>query len=67
MLDVKKDREFTSKIDDKIREVRGEFERHGMGMSILDNFRGSMAHYKDRMADPISNVDEPLYLQLEKY
>ena len=65
MLDVKKDRYFTSKIDDKIREVRAGFEKHNINFS--ECFRGSMAHYKDRMADPISNVDEPLYLQLEKY
>ena len=65
MMDVKKDREFTSKIDDKIREVRGEFDRHDINFS--DWFRGRMGPYKDMMADPISNVEEPLYLQLEKY
>ena len=65
MMDVKKDREFTSKIDDKIREVRGEYERRNIDFS--ECFRGPMARYKDMMADPISNVDEPLYWQLEKY
>lgn len=62
-MNVKTDRYFTSKIDDKIREVRGEFERNNINFS--DCFRGPMARYKDMMADPLSNVDEPLYLQLE--
>jgi len=65
MMDVKKDREFTSKIDDKIKEIRGEFEKNSINLS--DWFRGPMVRYKDMMADPISNVDEPLYWQLEKY
>ena len=65
MLDVKKDRYFTSKIDDKIREVRAGFEKTNINFS--DCFRGRMGPHKDMMADPIANVDEPLYLQLEKY
>lgn len=65
MMDVKKDRYFTSKIDDKIREVRAGFEKTNIDFS--ECFRGPMARYKDMMADPISNVDEPLYWQLEKY
>ena len=62
-MDLKTDREFTSKIDDKIREIRGGFEKTNINFS--DWFRGPMGRYKDMMADPIANVDEPLYLQLE--
>jgi hypothetical protein len=62
-MDLKTDREFTSKIDDKIMEIRGGFEMTNINFS--ECFRGRMGPYKDMMADPIANVDEPLYLQLE--
>lgn len=62
MLELDKDRKITTKMDDLILTIRYGLEPQGEDIS--DCFRGSLGHYKDMMADQLSNVDERIYEQL---